>query len=71
MQMATNLTENDIVDEYWENLRSLSIKAKLRLASLLTTAAFEEESCKENVTPPKRLVRVKRRAVDTPSWHGK
>jgi hypothetical protein len=67
MQIATNRTENDIIDAYWENLRSLSMKAKLRLASLLTTAAFEEECRKENVSPQKRLVRVKRRAVDTPS----
>ena len=67
MQIVTNRTENDIIDAYWETLRSLSIKAKLRLASLLTTAAFEEESRKESANSERRTFKVKRRALNVPT----
>lgn len=66
-EIATNRTETDIIDAYWETLRSLSIKAKLHLASLLTTAAYEEESRKENAVSQKKTVKVRRRAANSPS----
>ncbi|MBQ9672449.1 MAG: hypothetical protein IJV34_06300 [Prevotella sp.] len=67
MQVVVNRTENDIVDAYWDALRTLSMRAKLRLASLLTTAAFEEESQKEMPLSPSKGRIVKRRATNSPS----
>lgn len=60
MAIAIRNTESDIVDAYWEKLQSLSMKAKLRLATLLTTSAFEEECQKSSSTPTRKVFKAKR-----------
>ena len=68
MDVSLHGTEASLVEAYWEQLRPLTMKAKLKLASLLTAAAFEEESMKEQQTVSKRRVaRVRRKAFCTPS----
>lgn len=68
MELAVNNNETRIVAHYWEMLRPLSMKAKLRLATLLTSSVFEEESLKEEPIPQKRrTARVIRHAENIPS----
>ena len=67
MQLAINRTENDIINAYWDDLRTLSIKAKLQLASLLTTAALEEETRKSDSIVSSKSRVVKRRAANVPT----
>ena len=69
MAIAVRKTESDMVDAYWETLRTLSVRAKLKLASLLTTAAFEEESRRDTDTALQsgKTRRVVRRASEVPS----
>ena len=67
MEIAIQRNESDIVDSYWEKLQSLSMKAKLKLAALLTTAAFEEECQNSSSTIVRKAVKVKRRAENVPS----
>ena len=67
MEIAIQRNESDIVDSYWEKLQSLSMKAKLKLAALLTTAAFEEECQNSSSTIERKEVKVKRRAENVPS----
>ena len=67
MAIAARKTESDMVDAYWEALRTLSVRAKLKLASLLTTAAFEEESRRDTAMQSRKTRRVARRASAVPS----
>ena len=67
MEIAIQRNESDIVDSYWEKLQLLSMKAKLKLAALLTTAAFEEECQNSSSTIVRKEVKVKRRAENVPS----
>lgn len=67
MQLVLNKTENDLVNAYWDTLRTLSMKAKLRLASLLTTAAYEEESQKEITASSTKVRMVRRRPANVPT----
>jgi hypothetical protein len=67
MAVAVRNTENDIVETYWKTLRTLSVRAKLKLASLLTAAAFEEESRRGTALHSKETRKVIRRATATPS----
>ena len=67
MDLAIQTKEADLVDAYWEKLSTLSLKAKLQLASLLTTAALKEESLKESTATAERLSKVRRRATNVPS----
>jgi len=67
MAIAVRKTESDMVDAYWEALRTLSVRAKLKLASLLTTAAFEEESRRDTALQSRKTRKVVRRASSVPS----
>ena len=67
MELSIKNNEANIVDAYWEQLRSLSIKAKLRLATMLTTSVLEEESQEVEVKPAKRVAKIIRRAKNAPS----
>lgn len=67
MELAIKNNEASLVDAYWEQLRSLSLKAKLKLAAMLTTAAFEEESQKGEVASAKRVAKVVRRTNCSPT----
>ena len=67
MDIAVQTKESDLISVYWEKLSKLSLKAKLQLASLLTTAALQEESLKEGAVIARRGAKVRRRAVHSPS----
>lgn len=55
------------VDSYWEILRPLSIKAKLKLVTMLTTAVLEEENRKEDNTSARRIAKVVRHVTNSPT----
>ena len=67
MGLAIRNNETDVVDAYWKQLRSLSLKAKLQLATMLTTAALEEECLKDGAKPTRRVAKVIRRAEMPPT----
>ena len=67
MNNAIHNDETYLVDAYWKKLSTLSLKAKLQLASLLTAAALKEESLKETQSSIRRTCKVKRRAANIPS----
>ena len=67
MDIAVQTKESDLISVYWEKLSKLSLKAKLQLASLLTTAALQEERLKEGAVMARRGAKVRRRAVHSPS----
>ena len=67
MELAMRNKETDVVDAYWEQLRSLTLKEKLQLAAMLTTAALEEESLKDDSKPTRRVAKVIRRANTPPT----
>ena len=67
MDIAVQKKETDLIKDYWEKLSTLSLKAKLQLASLLTTAAFQEESLKYAPINVRREAKVKRRSAHSPS----
>ena len=60
--LASTLNEEKKIDNYWEMLKPLSMKAKLQLAIMLTNAAYEEETIKEKANTTKTARRVRRRA---------
>ena len=59
--------DKDLVQAYWDKLSTLSLRAKLQLASLLTASALDEASKGDVSTQTRRTVRVKRRALNSPS----
>ena len=67
MELSIQNNEANIVKSCWEMLRPLSSKAKLKLASLLTTSLYEEESIRDETTKGSRIAIVRRRAANTPS----
>lgn len=67
MELVINNNDSNIVASYWELLRPLSVKVKLKLASMLTASVCEEESISEKVTKGRRKAKVIRRALNTPS----
>ena len=67
MDIAVSNNETNIVASYWEMLRPLSMRAKLKLASLLTAAVLEEENEMELKSKSKRVARVLRRSSSTPT----
>ena len=57
--------DKDLVQTYWDKLSTLSLRAKLQLASLLTASALDEANESDVSTQTKRKVR--RRALNSPS----
>ncbi|MBQ3630017.1 MAG: hypothetical protein II949_02150 [Prevotella sp.] len=67
MELTMKYNEANIVDAYWEKLRPLSTKAKLKLVALLTTAVLEDENITEEPTSQRRVAKVIRRYANSPS----
>lgn len=66
MDIVLQRNEAAIVDAYWKMLRTLGIRVKLKLATMLTSSALEEETIAD-ARPARRKCRVIRRTGNTPS----
>lgn len=67
MELAVKYDESNIVEAYWEKLRLLSSKSKLKLVTLLTTAVLEEEDKKEETKPTRRVAKIVHKSANSPS----
>ncbi len=67
MELVIKNNESNIVASYWEMLRPLSAKVKLKLALMLTASVREEESASEKSIKGRRTAKVARRALNSPS----
>ena len=67
MDIAVQKKETDLIKDYWEKLSTLSLKAKLQLASLLTASALDEANESDVSIQTRRTGKVRRRALNSPS----
>lgn len=67
MNLTIQGQDKDLVQTYWDKLSTLSLRAKLQLASLLTASALDEANESDASTQTRRTGRVRRRALNSPS----
>lgn len=67
MNTVTAKTEADVVNAYWNMLRTLSKRVKLSLASKLTSSVLEEETSLADTPDTKTRRKVKSRYANAPS----
>ena len=67
MDLTIQGQDKDIVQTYWDKLSTLSLKAKLQLASLLTASALDEANESDVSIQTRRTGKVRRRALNSPS----
>ena len=67
MNTSTIRTEADVINAYWDMLRTQSRRVKLSLASLLTSSVVEEESALDNHSESQPRRKVKSRYANAPS----
>ena len=67
MNLTIQGQDKDLVQSYWNKLSTLSLKAKLQLASLLTASALDEASKGDVSKQTRRMGRVRRKVLNSPS----